>query len=50
MSIPLLLWMVSVHQPSYIGGNPVLIIPATIVLGFLLSDWLYKKASGVAGF
>jgi uncharacterized membrane protein len=50
MSIPLLLWMVSVHQPSYIGGNPVLIIPVTIVLGFLLSDWLYKKASGVAGF
>ena len=50
MSIPLLLWMVSVHQESYIGGNPVLIIPVTIILGFLISDRLYKRAAAVPGF
>ena len=51
MSVPLLLFMVAVNQPSITGSDNVLLWAAvTLVVGFVATFAIYKKVPSVKGF
>ena len=50
MSVPLLLFMVSVHQTYFIGLDPHWVVLVTLVLGFGITWGIYKKVPSVKGF
>lgn len=50
MSVPLLLFMVSVHQAAITGANPVVGVASTLVIGFVATWLIYKKVPSVKGF
>jgi len=51
MSVPLLLYMLSPDQSSITGvDQPWLFVAFVMVVGFVICDLLYKKASKVPGF
>ncbi|MFT5051347.1 MAG: putative membrane protein [Chlamydiales bacterium] len=50
MSVPLLLMMVSVNQPTITGADPVIYTAVTLLVGFLITFVIYKKVPSVKGF
>lgn len=50
MSVPLLLFMVSVHQGVITGANVVTSVAMTLVIGFVATYLIYKKVPSVKGF
>lgn len=51
MSVPLLLFMVSVHQPVILGIEEwYLTIPVVLVIGFAVTKAIYAQAAKVTGF
>jgi uncharacterized membrane protein len=50
MSVPLLLYMVSVDQAAMTGADPVMWVPITLVIGFAITYAIYKKVPSVKGF
>ena len=50
MSVPLLLFMVSVDQGVMAGADPLIWVPITLVIGFVITYVTYKKVPSVKGF
>jgi len=51
MSVPLLLFMISVHQPMILGIEQwYVVLPIVLVLGFVATYAIYAKAKNVPGF
>ena len=54
MSVPLLLFMVSVHQDAILryseGAQPYIVIAAVLGIGFVFTYAIYAKAKNVPGF
>ncbi len=51
MSVPLLLFMVSVHQPAILSISEwYYVLPVVLVVSFLVTKALYAKAKSIPGF